>query len=150
MGKWTEALAIADEHNAIQIKAVHHAAATHAEALGDVATAAHRFEAAGTAAAQVPRMLLLSGAEEQLEAYAADRHRGDSALARWWGGFLASRGAVDEAAAVYAAAEDTLSQVRFGSFPLCVAWVAPTHSVRTVCSLVFAQSMGTPCEPPPR
>lgn len=111
MGRWSEALEVADEHNAVQIRAVHHAAAAHAEALGDAATAARRYEDAGNAAAQVPRMLLLAGAEQELEGYAAERHRGDADLARWWGGYLASQGAVEEAAAVYEAAEDTLSQV---------------------------------------
>lgn len=111
MGRWAEALEVADEHSAIQIKAVHHVAAAHAEALGDAATAAHRYESAGTAATQVPRMLLLSGAQAELEGYAAERHRGDPELARWWGGFLASQGAVEDAAAVYEAADDTLSQV---------------------------------------
>lgn len=118
MGRWTEALEVADEHNAIQIKAVHHASAGHSEALGDAATAARRYEEAGTAAAQVPRMLLLSGADAELEGYAAARHRSDPALARWWGGYLASQGAVEDAAAVYETANDTLSQVRSGLTPI--------------------------------
>ena len=111
-GRWADAIATAQQHSRLQLRAVHAACAHDLERRGKFGEAIPHFEAAGVAAHEVTRMLLQAGNIEALEAYVENKKENDKELSRWWGMYLASQGRSGEAQAVFAASGDAVSQVR--------------------------------------
>jgi len=57
----------------MHLRSTHHRYASHLELLGDLEGAIRHFEAAGTEAAEVPRLLLAAGDTARLERYVEAR-----------------------------------------------------------------------------
>ena len=66
-GEWDSALAVAERHDRIHLRATHFQLARHLESMDDPAGAVRHYEAAEAGAAEVPRMLYGAGELGELE-----------------------------------------------------------------------------------
>nr|CAD2162670.1 unnamed protein product [Meloidogyne enterolobii] len=107
-GKWTEAFAVVEEHDRINLRHTHYNYAKQLESVGAFEKAIENYEKANTHYSDVPRMLC--DEPKVLEFYT--KKKAEPELYKWWAQFVESTGDMETAKSFYQNAKDFLSVIR--------------------------------------
>eukprot|EP00760_Papus_ankaliazontas_P030709 PhM_4_TR4984/c0_g1_i1/m.85387/K19672/IFT140; intraflagellar transport protein 140 len=110
LGRYDDAIAIAEKYDRIHLKATHFAKAQHLERNGDIDAAVRSYRDSGCHRVEVPRMMFEHRRLHELESFVVSTK--DTALFAWWAQYLESTGNTELSGKYYEAAKDTLSRVR--------------------------------------
>ncbi|KAF4740487.1 hypothetical protein FOZ62_001705, partial [Perkinsus olseni] len=111
LGRWSDAIAVAEVHDRMHLSSTHFACAKSLEAKGDVEGALKNYEKAGPAGlSEIPRMFLRFGLLQPLKDYVQRVQK--PFLYKWYGQYLESTGKAKEAEGYYHQAEDWAALVR--------------------------------------
>lgn len=109
-GKFERAVKVASETDPLAVPDAHLQCARHLENIGCLDEAIEHFELAGTAAADIPRMLLRAGRLEQLESYVGGSD--DAKVCQHWGQQMEKERQFDKAFSLFKRSGDFLGCVR--------------------------------------
>ncbi|KAF4671919.1 hypothetical protein FOL46_009748 [Perkinsus olseni] len=126
LGRWSDAIAVAEVHDRMHLSSTHFACAKSLEAKGDVEGALKNYEKAGSAGlSEIPRMFLRFGLLQPLKDYVQRVQK--PFLYKWYGQYLESTGKAKEAEDYYRQAEDWAALVR-------LSWArSDLDGARTIC-----------------